>query len=90
MDGEYQQHWVSREPDDVGLREPDDVGFRETERAIALCEKPLRKLNLEFVSPSEDNLTFLCLSFLFLILIPLILHNTFWSYNILVSFSTIL
>ena len=34
---------------------------------IALCEKPLKKWNLEFASPSGDYLTFLCLSLLFLI-----------------------
>ena len=54
----------------------------------ALCEKPLKKLNLEFVSPSGDYLTFLCLSLSFLIINPLIFQNTFWSYKILVSFST--
>jgi hypothetical protein len=55
----------------------------------ALYEKALKKWNLEFVSPSGDNLTFLCLLLLSLIVNPLILKNTFWSYKILVSFSNI-
>ena len=55
-----------------------------------LCEKPLKKLNLEFASPFGDYLTFLCLLLLFLIVNPLIPQNTFWSYKILVSFSAIL
>ena len=55
----------------------------------AVCEKPLKKWNLDLASPSGDYLTFLCLLLLFLIVNPLILQNTFWSYKILVSFSTI-
>ena len=55
----------------------------------ALCEKPLKKWNLEFASPSGDYLTFLCLLLSFLLVNPLILQNTFWSYKILVSSSTI-
>ena len=55
----------------------------------ALCEKPLKKWNLEFASLSGDYSTFLCLLLSFLIVFPLILQNTFWSYKILVSFSTI-
>ena len=55
----------------------------------AMCEKPLKKWNLELASPSEDYSIFLCLSLKFLIVNPLILQNTFWSYKILASFSTI-
>ena len=55
----------------------------------ALCEKPLTKWHLEFASPSGDYSTLLCLSLSFLIFIPLIPQNTFWSYKILISFSTI-
>ena len=55
---------------------------------IALWEKTLKKWHLEFASPSGDYSTFLCLTLSFLIINPLILQNTFWSYKILVSFST--
>ena len=54
--------------------------------ATALCEKPLKKWHLDFASPWGDYSTFLCLSLSFLIVNPLILQNTFWSYKILVSF----
>ena len=57
--------------------------------STAQYEKPLKKWQLEFASPSGDYSTFLCLSLSFLIVNPLILQNTFWSYKILVSFSTI-
>ena len=50
--------------------------------ATALCEKPLKKWHLELSSPSGDYSTFLCLSLSFLIVNPLILQNTFWSYKI--------
>ena len=56
--------------------------------SIALCERPFKKWHLEFASPLGDYLTFLCLLLSFLIVIPLIYHNTFWSFKILVSFST--
>ena len=55
----------------------------------ALCEKPLNKWHLEFASPSGDYSNCLCLSLPFLIVNLLFLQNTFWSYNILVSFITI-
>ena len=55
----------------------------------ALCEKPLEKWHFEFASPSGDFQTFLCLLLSFLILYPLVIPNTFWSYKILGSFSTI-
>ena len=45
--------------------------------------------NLEFASPSGKYLTWLCLPLSFLIVNPLILQNSFWSYKILVSFITI-
>ena len=48
----------------------------------ALCGRPLKKLHLELASPSGDYSTFLCLLLSFLIANPLILQNTFWSYNI--------
>ena len=49
----------------------------------------LKKLNLEFASPSGDYSTFLCLVLSFLIVNPSILQNNFWTYKILVTFSTI-
>ena len=55
----------------------------------AQCEKPLKKWHLEFASPSGDYSTFLCHLLSFLIVYPLILQNTFWSYKILVTFNTI-
>ena len=68
----------------------DDKGHFWTQiKSVHYAEVPLKIVTFKFAIPSLDNSTVLCLTLLSLIVNPLILRNTFWSYKILVSFSTI-
>ena len=58
------------------------INLTDSVSQSALCEKPLKKLNLEFASPSGVYSTFHCLLLSFLIVNPFILQNTLWSYKI--------